>query len=934
MVGILCRSRMLAFIVVGGSLLQAQGLTGTLFVSVKDVKGSPLAGVRVEVKSDRLMIPRIGFTDENGLFRAPLLAPGSYVATASKDGFVSGGLGAKVPLGASVTGEAVLRPMVIPSTVVQATAGLGKLGKTEVGMSENFRSFDMERLPIQNDLDSIARLAPFVTVNTAGNTVIAGAASYENKFLVNGTDVNDPYFSQCNPLYIEDALEETQVLSHCVSAEHGRFSGGVVNAITRRGGNVFSGSFRSTWTNSAWNATKPFQKNAEIRNHLNQVYTATFGGPILKDRLWFFFAGRTTRSDETRVLPYSGIQYSRPFDQKRWELSLTYQPHMDHRLGYSHIGFLEKARNTPSLHEEGATPDTLRNMKSPFGLTSLTYDWIINPNLNLSLLATEKRQRMECSPIKRGMQFQDSPIFDQNGYLHNNTYFGFSPEDRNNRNFKAVFTGFMDFHGSHELKTGYEFFEEKNTVKNEQSPTGYIIFSSGSNYIPGGDWKNVQFKFDENSHMVDCRQAPGGTFRSRYHSLFINDNWLINSHFNASIGLRYEGWKGDRRAGYKGPGIMSLMPRLGLNYDPFGDGSWQFAAAYAQYSSKINAAIAQSGTYVGNPIEYHYKFLPGPGATGMKPEDYAKMPFAVKNAPLTVVMDKHLKAPVAHEYTLQMKHRVGDSGVLTLMGLRRDYRDMFEDFVGLDGTVVVQGKDISILRWGNTGALAERNYTALMAGYEDAVSLLGGRLSYQGNLTLSRLYGNYEADNANLPGGGSPLGNYPKAFVGSAPKGRLAADEPVRVKLFGAWTRPVTATGDITLSARLDYASGRPYSRTQKIIIDQNVPGYVDAIGQAYTKFYGSRGCGRYPSSYTSDIAVEWSDKTGIGSLGYFAKFTIYNWLNHIQKATFDTSGQSGIKASSSAANVFTPSSTFGKALNPRNYLGNRMFELQAGVRF
>ena len=76
-----------------------------------------------------------------------------------------------------------------------------------------------------------------------------------------------------------------------MSAEFGRFSGGVVNAITKSGGNRFSGSFRTTFNNDDWRAVTPLPGDRPS-DSLVPVYEYTVGGPILRDRLWFFHAGR------------------------------------------------------------------------------------------------------------------------------------------------------------------------------------------------------------------------------------------------------------------------------------------------------------------------------------------------------------------------------------------------------------------------------------------------------------------------------------------------------------------------------------------------------------------------------------------------------------------------------------------------------------------
>ena len=108
----------------------------------------------------------------------------------------------------------------------------------------NFKQPEIELLATPRTLQGIAQLSPAVTENSpnANQIVINGAFAFDSAFLVNGVDVNDNVLAQPQSLFIEDAIEETQVLTSGISAEYGRFSGGVINAITKSGGNTFSGS--------------------------------------------------------------------------------------------------------------------------------------------------------------------------------------------------------------------------------------------------------------------------------------------------------------------------------------------------------------------------------------------------------------------------------------------------------------------------------------------------------------------------------------------------------------------------------------------------------------------------------------------------------------------------------------------------------------------
>src|SRR4030095_1479912 len=105
-------------------------------------------------------------------------------------------------------------------------------------------------------------LAPSVhRTGPSGSYSIAGAQTFENLFLVNGVTVNENLRGQAYDLYIEDAIQETTVATAGVSAEYGRFGGGVVNIITKSGGNMFKGSFRDTLNNDKWRKMSPFEES-------------------------------------------------------------------------------------------------------------------------------------------------------------------------------------------------------------------------------------------------------------------------------------------------------------------------------------------------------------------------------------------------------------------------------------------------------------------------------------------------------------------------------------------------------------------------------------------------------------------------------------------------------------------------------------------------
>lgn len=958
-----------------GPALVAQTQTGTLIISVKNQAGAPMAGVRVTIKSDKLQGQRAGVTDSQGFFRAPLLPPGAYSGTIVMDGFRTASVTASVPLGGSTSAEAVLRPQETAEAVVTVVASQSKVEKTEVSVTENYSQEDILKLPVGRTLAGITQLAPGVTTGAGGRAAIGGSATYENKFTVNGADVNDNYFGTDVGLFIEDAIDETQVLTNGVSAEYGRFTGGVVNAITKRGGNTFEGSVRAAMSNQNWNAVLPsisasagvaaVNTRSLIVNKLNTTYTVTVGGPIIKDKLWFFFAGRSLKTEASNSLPATGFQYVNKNEETRYEANLSWQINPDHRVLGAYTNREVTNTNRAPLVSNTADPAGLSNRKDPLSLKTIQYNGILTSSINLDVMWTEKLQKITTSsPGNRGNNggtaFWQSPVWDLGGVgLYNNHYFGNDPEERNNNSLKAVLTMYLTGAGQHQLKIGAEQFKEINIGTNKQSPTGYNLDASGVDF---SNVNAIKYDFvsyfdpsfdpdnDAYAYLEDWTKAPGGKFTSTYTSFFLNDNWTVNNHLNLTLGARLEKWEGSSgNSLYAKPTFQDVTPRIGINYDPKGDGNWQFNTTYAHYAGKANASIVTAGTYVGNPAAYYYLYtgprvsgvLPSATTPGFRRSDYDTDPFFVSDATLNTRLSNNFKAPLTIEWTAGMKHKLSDSSNFTLLYIYRNQTRMFEDYVGQNGSVDIAGNAFSIIQWGNvTSAEATRVYRALQATWETTSDMYGGKLYWRGNATLSRLDGNYEGDGGNSPGGGTMIGNYPKATPNSAATayGRLANDEPVRIKTQALWNRPIGAN-NLAFGLNFDYASGKPYSFTRTAAVLTNVPEYVDASGNTYARYFGKRGIGRFNDIYSLDFSAQWDGKIGPKSgatsrLGYFIKLTAFNVLNNIQQATWDTRAASGTITPGGASDVWTARNTFGKATSPANYFGNRQILIDLGFKF
>ena len=281
----------------------AQGRqTGTIRGALLDAQGLVLPGVTVTVRSDAMQGVRTTVTDINGNYRILALPPGEYRVFFELSGFAAIVETATVSLGGDVGVNAVMAPAGVVETV--EVVGVVPTPLETTITSSNITADEVYALPTSRQPWRIAELQPGLTDNTpnAGQVTINGAFAYDNIFLVDGVDINDNLFGTANSLFVEDAIQETQVLTSGISAEYGRFSGGVINIITRSGGNDFSGSYRLNMYNpSSWTSLTPFEdepREGDLGDNLD--HEITLGGPLVRDRLWFFYSGLITRQAGNR----------------------------------------------------------------------------------------------------------------------------------------------------------------------------------------------------------------------------------------------------------------------------------------------------------------------------------------------------------------------------------------------------------------------------------------------------------------------------------------------------------------------------------------------------------------------------------------------------------------------------------------------------------
>lgn len=273
------------------------GISGT----VRDASGSVIPGAAVVVANESKGIRRNLTSNDAGVFAAPALVPAEgYTVDVSLQGFAaSSNKNVTVQVGQQVDLNIVLQ-VSTSATEVQVTDEAPIVESTKSGTSQVVNSRQIMDLPINGRrVDSFVLLTPAVVPDgTFGLLSFRGIAG-GNAFLTDGNDTTNNFYNEnagrtrITTQISQDAVQEFEVKTTGYSAEFGRASGGVINTVTRSGGNEFHGTGYWFFRNRSLNARDPFASvnPPEVRHQAG----GSIGGPIKKDKLFFFFNGETTR---------------------------------------------------------------------------------------------------------------------------------------------------------------------------------------------------------------------------------------------------------------------------------------------------------------------------------------------------------------------------------------------------------------------------------------------------------------------------------------------------------------------------------------------------------------------------------------------------------------------------------------------------------------
>jgi outer membrane receptor protein involved in Fe transport len=624
-----------------GALAGAQSLTGTVAGRVTDEQGGVLPGVTVTLTGKTGSQTQV--TDAKGEFRFLGLNPGLYNIKAELQGFRSKEQ-VGLDVGLSKTIEVNL-PMAVGgvSETIDVVANAVTIDTTTTATDTSLSQDLLFSMPIShnNPAVSILQYMPGVTDGSA----FGGASDGANSLMLDGVDTRDPEGGTAWTFYNYNIIDEVQVGGLGQTAEYGGFTGAVVNTITKSGGNRFSSlsEFRYTNNNGFFSSSNTkssyIEQNPALANTVQILsmkdYTVQLGGPIKKDKLFFFGS----------VQRYSIEQYNPPVRTEispRFNLKLTYQPTAnDNIIGsiqYDQYNQTGRTGLIPgwavSNHNQTIDQD------SPEIIYNAQYRRVFNSSTFFEAKFTGWWGYYDLNPVSSAPTHYDYDGTYSGGAGYTAQY------DRTRTQLNASLSKYAQMAGTHNFKFGMEI--ERSTIRDRLQYSGGLFYYDyyGAPYSAYG-------------YSYDLRG------KNKRESFYAQDQWKLANRLTLNVGLRVDHIVGEAETTgqtlYK---TWSWGPRLGFAYDLSGKGT----SVVRGYFGKL---------YDGSVFSSWSRAVPG-----LTPTDYyyydseaGQLVFDHSVARTYTVNTDNIKHPEVTEWNASWEQQFMKQFKLTVTGIARDWHN-------------------------------------------------------------------------------------------------------------------------------------------------------------------------------------------------------------------------------------------------------------------
>ncbi len=787
----------------GALVLAAPALAVELNATVKgvvtDTDGLPIPGVEVTLTSPEMLGARTAATDDDGRYWFTALPPGNYLLVAKKSRFqqqnitnirMTAGATMLVDLELLFEDEAAIDIVVTrerPAVDVEST-------RTGAVLEAEF----LANLPSGRDYQSAMSVVAGVV--GGGNANIHGGFDSSNQFYIDGVNITDPVTNTFSVNMNYDAIESLDVMTGGMDAEYGRALGGAVNIVTKSGGNDFHGSANVIYA-PTWGIIAPQESYDSEDQRVEQQLALNLGGPILKDRVWFFASIQADRAVDTASFDPVEIgrdisrypNAARDFRSMYWFGKITAQVNPANRVWVHLQGEptrIDNVEQTPYTMPSAETYQDQGGFLASVGHTLTPSDRVVLESQlyyqssyieYASMLwrdCEERDDRGVCvddfvgdtyagQPVPPSMQPWNATDFAMGEFPY--AYFA----KRTRMSATSSLSVFFDLLGEHRFKTGVqlEALGSKDSFPGLETGIPYFSVAEGGDPNEPGDYEPVAlYRYDS-----DLSVTLGGILGSWY----IQDVYKPTQRLTVRPGLRFDYTQlrapdanGDLGAAFS---RITTAPRMGVAYDFSGDGRTAGHVYYGRFYDSSFLTIADLLKKQGGGGYGQYSW--DPDALDWSTEaDFTVADTFLQHAPL--------RNPYSDEFSFGLSQALGKrtqiDGTLIYEEAHRFWED---DEVNLiwndDGTDVIgsrNGEDEAIYRF-RTPDSAYTQYTSFeleVLRHFDAWTLLG---SY----TWAHAWGTQSGDQA--------TGNLDTPEQRAYEVGYLAYDRRHAVKLAGNWVK-------------------------------------------------------------------------------------------------------------------------------------------------
>ena len=644
--------------------------TGAVRGVVTDEQATPLPGVSVTLSGGNLMGVRTFVTDANGEFRFPALPPGTYQIKFELQGF---GTIVRENIRVTTTSTMAVDAQLKPAAVSEEVTVIAESPTVDVKSTETasvtLTNEVLRNIPYSQFTSDIVNLAPGVNNDVA----YGGSSGTGIAYTVDGVGVADPSGGTAWVFLDHNIVEEAKVMGIGLPAEYGNFTGVIFNLVTKSGGNEFSGHVefnRQLAGTKFWQAdntgayaddfeglTPPSSNLFDINAHL--------GGPIVKDKLWFYLGGQFYRSKDRPTGFPEDVDYKQPRGflkltaQLTPTLNLTASIEIDNYIGVNRDGGADVA------------PDATVNQDSPEKVGSFTLTKILSPKSFFDLKAAFFLGYYYLDPevgMEPYMHHEDQVGFEGARFMDSSGYYYYADRDRYQAN--ASLTHYVEdfIAGSHDFKFGAEF--ERSSARDRYGYTGEggpLLGDHIQYFDYTGYWGYYYGDYTESRY--EAYKNDGYDTKTNYTRLeaFLQDSWSISKRLNLSLGVRFSQYWGQVK---DTPGNVysenRLAPRLGFTFDLLGDKKTILKGHYGQFSEamlvdyhdRLNPASAYS-----DEISYRWNYEAG------EYQEYQRVVYEDLYR-----MDPNIKHPYMEQFTFGLEREMFKDASLSVTYINRSWK--------------------------------------------------------------------------------------------------------------------------------------------------------------------------------------------------------------------------------------------------------------------